>query len=347
MIRNSGKLRLRFLGKNAADTGKPGVVLIQKLLVPGIRRHAFQNHPVLFQHVPVQGFEPVAVHELPYVALPPRNLAGAPEKDSAVFFIDRRHETHDAEIAAGSCFLSIRQGRHPQPERTGVAVFDPVEIDVALIGFAEYESGIGLVDLHLGLCIALGHGMRNRMQISAMHRVHHVIHRIGPVALPVRGTQHCRPFVGMKLLRKVEFVGLLVQLVAEPDEDAVHVFEAGIGFHHLVADHGTFGYGGDILDDTVAANLHAVIPAGDAVAEVPAHRQSRTTVGTTVFNAMNRAILVAPDNDLFAKPRQALRLVCHHPACRDRPPPIERPQRHALFDILGIYFGISHLTLLR
>ena len=65
---------------------------------------------------------------------------------------------------------------------------------------------------------------------------------------------------------------------------------------------------GNMLSSVGQAALEmGLMKAGDPVTEVPAHRQARAAMGATIFDAVNHAVLVAPDNDLFAQPRQPLR----------------------------------------
>src|ERR1700722_9374576 len=95
-----GKMLLRALLEHAAHARHAHIVLIQELVVAGVRRHAFEHVSILFQHRPVQSFETSAIHEFPRIALPARDLAGAPEVDLAIVFIDRNGEADDPEVAA-------------------------------------------------------------------------------------------------------------------------------------------------------------------------------------------------------------------------------------------------------
>src|SRR6185503_6797205 len=136
-------------------------------------------------YVPVQAFEPVAVEEAPDAPLPAGNLARAPEEDAAVSLVDRRCIADDAEGAAGTVFLLIRN-REAEPEAVGLAELDPIEIHAALADFLEDEAGLGLAQRHLGALVALGHRMRGAVEIGAVHRVHDVVDRVAVIAGPMR-----------------------------------------------------------------------------------------------------------------------------------------------------------------
>ena len=85
-----------------AQTDDPDVVLIQHLMLIGVRFHLLQHHAILFQHYPVPRFKPVSVKEAPGVALPAFDLAAAPEKYGSDIFGDRGIAADDDEIAAGA-----------------------------------------------------------------------------------------------------------------------------------------------------------------------------------------------------------------------------------------------------
>src|SRR5471032_1312795 len=113
-----GKMLLRALLEQATHACHAHIVLIQELVVTRVRRHAFEYVSILFQHRPVQSFEAIAIHEFPRITLPARDLAGAPEIDLAMVFIDRNGEADDSKIASRTELLLVRNRQaHPQATR--------------------------------------------------------------------------------------------------------------------------------------------------------------------------------------------------------------------------------------
>lgn len=159
------------------------------------------------------------------------------------------------------------------------------------------------------------------MQIGAVHRVHHVFQRVLVIAFPRGGAEEVAEILRVgELIRESQLVRLLVSGNAEPQEDrAVHFLHA-IAAHALLADQRTFVHGGHIFHLAVARHFHAVIPAGDAVAEVPAHRQTRAAVRAAVFQRLHLAVFIAPDHNLLAQAGNAHRSRLHFPACQHRIP---------------------------
>src|SRR6516225_2836129 len=125
------ELRLRFLLEHATHPRKPGVMLVEKLARSCRRRHILQHDSILLEHRPVKALKLRSVHELPDIPHPAFALAGAPEEDNAVIFIDRRNEAGDAKVAARSGARAIRNGE-AKPDRTCVAELRPVEVHVPL-----------------------------------------------------------------------------------------------------------------------------------------------------------------------------------------------------------------------
>ena len=74
-----------------------------------------------------------------------------------------------------------------------------------------------------------------------------------------------------------------------------------VAAHALLPDQRAFIDSGNIFDFTIARHFNPVIPAGDTIAQVPAHRQSCTAVRAAVFQRLHLAIFVTPDHNLFAK----------------------------------------------
>src|SRR6202008_1005239 len=66
-----------------------------------------------------------------------------------------------------------------------------------------------------------------------------------------------------------------------------------------------------------AVDFDAVIPACDAIAEIPAERQTCAAVRATVFERVDFAVLIAPQHDLLAESRKADGRIAYLPARRD------------------------------
>src|SRR5262249_14950857 len=167
------ELRLCFLLEHTPHTREPGVMLVEKLVRPGFRRHILEDHSILLEHRPVQPLELRPVHELPDIAHPPFALAGAPEEDKAIVLIDGRDKTGDAEVAAGTSTRSVGDGK-TKPDCTRFAELRPIEIHVPLRRLLEDQTHGSLAELHISGLVAGRHRMRDRMQIGPVHRIHHV-----------------------------------------------------------------------------------------------------------------------------------------------------------------------------
>ena len=93
-----------------------------------------------------------------------------------------------------------------------------------------------------------------------------------------------------------------------------------VAAHALLADQRAFVYRGHIFHLAVTRHFHAVIPAGNAVTEVPAHRQARAAVRAAVFQRLHLAVFITPDHNLLAQAGDAHRSRLHFPACQYRIP---------------------------
>ena len=154
-----------------------------------------------------------------------------------------------------------------------------------------------------------------------MHRVHHVFQRILVVALPRGGAQEVAVAFGIsQLCRETQFIRLLVSGDAEPQENGAVCFLHVVAAYALLTDQRAFINGRDIFYFAVARDFHAVIPTGNTVAEVPAHRQTRATVRTAVFQRLNLTVLVTPDHNLLAKSGDTDRGRLHLPTGQYRIP---------------------------
>lgn len=123
-----------------------------------------------------------------------------------------------------------------------------------------------------------------------------------------------------EFIREAQFIRLLIGSDAKPQENGAVRLLHLIAAHALLADQRTFVHGGHVFHFTVARHFHAVIPAGDAVAEIPAHRQTRAAVWTAVFQRLHLTIFVAPDHNLFAQTSNAHGRRLHFPARQHRIP---------------------------
>ena len=154
-----------------------------------------------------------------------------------------------------------------------------------------------------------------------MHRIHDVFQRVLVVAFPRGGTQEVAVVFGVgQLCREAQFIRLLVGCHAEPQKNSAVCFLYVVAAHALLAHQRAFIDGGDIFHFAVAGDFYTVIPAGNAVAEVPAHRQARTAVRAAIFQRLNLTVLVTPDHDLLAKTGDPHRGGLHLPAGQYRIP---------------------------
>ncbi len=289
-------------------------------MIARVWRQAFQHHAVLLQHFPVQFFQTVAVHETPHIALPALHPANAPEEDAAVVVIFRHHHADDKEVAARPEALLVRNGE-AHPAGAAVAQLHPVKIDAALPFLLENKTGFGRLEHHVGLAIPFRHRVRRGVQIGAVHRVHHVFQRVLVIAFPRGGAEEVAEAVRIgELVREGQLVRLLVRGDAKPEEDGAVRLLHVIAAYALLADQRTFIYGGHVFHFAVARHLYAVIPAGNAVPEVPAHRQARAAVRAAVLQRLHLAIFIAPDHNLLAQAGDAHRRRLHFPARQHRIP---------------------------
>ena len=154
-----------------------------------------------------------------------------------------------------------------------------------------------------------------------MHRVHHVFQGVLVVAFPRRGTQEVAIFVAIgQLLRKVQLIRLLVGGDAKPQKNSAVRFLNAVAADALLTHQRTAVNRRDVFHFAVAGHFHAVIPAGDAIAQVPAHRQARAAVRAAVFQRLHLAVFIAPDHDLFAEAGNAHRSRLYFPARQHRIP---------------------------
>lgn len=154
-----------------------------------------------------------------------------------------------------------------------------------------------------------------------MHRVHYVFQCILVVAVPGGGAKKVAiAFTVRQLLRKAQRLGRLVGGNAEPEENRA------VRLLHVIAAHTLLPHQRTAIDCrhafhfAAAADLHAVIPAGDAIAEVPAHRQARAAMRTTILQRLHLTILIAPHHNLFTEARDPDRRGLDFPARQHRIP---------------------------
>ena len=116
-----------------------------------------------------------------------------------------------------------------------------------------------------------------------------------------------------QLFRKLEITGLRVRRIAEIEKDAAADFLDRVGPVHFPALHGAIGQRGHLENGAVGSYLHAVVPALQPVAEVPALRQPGAAVGAAILDRMHIAVLVAPEDDSLTQARDADRCFPDHP----------------------------------
>jgi hypothetical protein len=159
------------------------------------------------------------------------------------------------------------------------------------------------------------------MQIGAVHRVHDVFQRVLVVAFPRGGAEEVAETVRVgELIRESQLVRLLVSGDAEPQENGAVRLLHVIAAHALLADQRAFVHGGHIFHFAIARHFHAVVPAGNTIAKVPAHRQACAAVRAAVFQRLHLAVFIAPDHNLLAEAGNPHRRGLHFPARQYRIP---------------------------
>lgn len=93
-----------------------------------------------------------------------------------------------------------------------------------------------------------------------------------------------------------------------------------VAAHALLAHQRTFVDRRNIFNFAIPGHFHAVIPAGDTIAEIPAHRQTGTAVRAAVFQRLQLSVLVTPHHNLFAETGNTHRSGLHFPARQNRIP---------------------------
>ena len=258
----------------------------------------------MLQHHPVACLQAVAVQKPPHIALPALHLAAAPEEHGRAVGLARHHDgrvgTDDGEAAAGAARLGVGDGQS-HPVGAGVAPLRPVEVHVALAIFFKHEAVLGFAQFEFGADVALGHGVALLVYEGAVHRVHHVVGHIAVVAAPLHVAGKAGPLGAGHLFRQVQRGrGFYIALAVEnPDRACYFLHMKGAGGTRALQR--TAGAGGHLGGSAVAAHFNAVVGAGQAVAQVHAHRQRCATVRAMVFQCVQCSIGLTPDGDLVAQ----------------------------------------------
>ena len=131
-----------------------------------------------------------------------------------------------------------------------------------------------------------------------------------------------------------------MQLVAEPQEDRAMGFGDRPGAHAALLGHRA-GFDRGYIDDTaLAIDLDAVVPAGHAVAQIPAQGQARATMRATILECMDVALPVTPEHDVLTQPGDAQRRLAHAPARYNRVPGVAYAAREIGLDARLVDLGL-------
>ncbi|MNH15220.1 hypothetical protein D3C78_922990 [compost metagenome] len=164
------------------------------------------------------------------------------------------------------------------------------------------------------------------MQVGAVHRIHHVFQCVLVITVPAGGAQEVA--VGRfvrQFRREGQFGRFFIYGHAEIEEHrAVGLFgrirtQAFLPHQRATIDRR------HVFNRTVTADFHAVIPAGDAIAQVPAHGKPRSAMRTAIFQRVDRAFAVTPHHDLLLQARNADRVIANFPTGQHRIPHAAQP----------------------
>ncbi|MND90925.1 hypothetical protein D3C80_830270 [compost metagenome] len=164
------------------------------------------------------------------------------------------------------------------------------------------------------------------MQVGAVHRIHHVFQRVLVIAVPTGGAQEVA--VGRfvrQLRREGQFSRLFIRRHAEIEEHRTVGFFGWVRAQAFLPHQRTTIDRRHVFYRTVATHFHAVIPAGDAIAQVPAHGKARTAMRAAIFQRMDRAVAVAPHHNLLLQTRNAHRVIADFPTGQHRIPHAAQP----------------------
>ena len=159
-----------------------------------------------------------------------------------------------------------------------------------------------------------------------MHRIHHVFQSVLVVAVPAGSAQEIavRRFV-RQLLRESQLRRRFIRRHAEIKEHRAVGFFGRVRPQAFLPHQRATIHRRHVFHRAVAADLHPVIPAGDAIAEVPSHGKPRAAVRAAVFQRVDLAFTVAPHHDLLLQTGDADRIVAHFPAGQHRIPHAAQP----------------------
>ncbi len=204
---------------------------------------------------------------------------------------------------------------------------------------------VGVLRARISACLSPnGHGVRLRVQVRAVHRIHDVVDGVAVVHVPETGAEHLAPVGRSELLGQFELARLGVQGIAEVEKDRAVALLDGVGAHLALLLHRAVVHRRDVDHRAAAVDLDAVVPARHAVAEVPAHGEARAAVRAAVLEGAHGAVLVAPHDDVLAETCDADRSVVHAPARQHRVPDIAQSgvEDALVVRLCGIGGGLGH-----
>ncbi len=329
------ELRLRLVDERLADAGDADIVLIEHLALVGVARDVGQHLAILLQHVPVPFFQRGAIEEAPDLARQAGGLAHAPEEHDAVLLVDRRGVADDAEWAARSSRGRVGDVEPAEWCRRLRHHLGPVEVFTLLLNARDDEAGRVALDAHLVLLGTEREREGVGVQVAAVHGVGEVIERVAVIARPRRDAQDPGPFRTGELFRQLERRRLALRGAREIDEDGVVRFRHRKALDRAAAFERAVGHRRDPHHRARSVEGDAVVAAGDVVAQHLATREPRAAVGAVIFQALQRALAVAPQHQVTAERLDRVRVVgLHLHRLRDRIPLIEQPAVDQVVDTL-------------
>ena len=273
-------------------------MLIEHLALARIWRHVDEHLAVLLEHVPVPFLERRAVEKAPDLAREVLRLAQTPEEHEAVFLIHGGGEADDAERTPGAGRGGVGDveaaiGRGGLRHHLG-----PIEIFFLLLDAADDETRGRALDAHLILFGAERQRERVGVQVGAVHRVGEIVEGKPVIAGPRRDAQDRAPFRTGEFFRQGERRRLGVFGAREVDEDRVVGFLDRKTFHWPAALERAARHGRDSDHRAAAVERHAVIAAGNVVAQNLAAREFCATMRAIILEAVQLPAGVAPKHEV-------------------------------------------------
>ena len=178
------------------------------------------------------------------------------------------------------------------------------------------------------------------MQIGAVHGIGEVVERIAVIAVPRRHAQDRRPFRIVELRRQLERQRRAGASAREVDEDRIAGFGDRKALRRTAALERTVRHRRHPHDGAAAVEGHAVIAAGDVVANNLAARQPGAAMRTIILEAVEPAVAAAPQHQVASQCPHRMRparLDLHR--LRHRVPLVEQAAVDQVVDLLPGILG--------